>query len=454
MPLKRRVCCILALQLVGISLLSAQDKLRLTIEDATRIGLEKNRPLHASMMRWVGAGARSGKAHSALFPSLKVSGAYTRLSDVPPFSIGPYPPGINSAVTISPTVLDNYTFRVTLQQPVFTGFRLQSLAHLAEYTSRSSEEEYNRDKSELVYNIRSAYWGLYRAMRTKELVDENLEQIQAHLNDAKNFLDQGMATRNEFLKVQVQFSNAKLQIIEASNNVQLATLSLNNMLGIPLNAEIVPETQPALPGGETDSVEFSDEGLSDLVSIAIGHRPEIRALDYQAQGAESGVRVARSNWFPQLYLVGNYTYARPNQRIFPTLDQFHDTWDVGILLSWDIWNWGATGYQIEEAEAELVQVGDLRDQLRDNITLEVTQAFLNHRQARERIQVSSEGVVQAEENYRITREKYKLGVALNSELLDAEVASLQSKSAYTQSLVDFQIAIARLRFVTGKETER
>ena len=71
-------------------------------------------------------------------------------------------------------------------------------------------------------------------------------------------------------------------------------------------------------------------------------------------------------------------------------------------------------------------------------------------QAKERIGVSRQAVHQAQENYRVTNEKFKLGVALNTDMLDAEVASLQAKTNFTQSLVDFQLAEARLEKSIGK----
>ena len=87
--------------------------------------------------------------------------------------------------------------------------------------------------------------------------------------------------------------------------------------------------------------------------------------------------------------------------------------------------------------------------LKDGIALEVTQNYLNQQQSVERIAVARQGVQQAEENYRITDEKFKKGLSLNSDLLDAEVALLQARINVTQSLVDYELAEARLEKAIG-----
>ncbi len=88
--------------------------------------------------------------------------------------------------------------------------------------------------------------------------------------------------------------------------------------------------------------------------------------------------------------------------------------------------------------------------MKDGVILEVTQNYLSVQEAKERKLVAEKGVKQAEENYRITDDKYKKGLTPNSELLDAEVALLQAKLNLTQSLVDYELSTARLTKSIGE----
>jgi outer membrane protein TolC len=195
--------------------------------------------------------------------------------------------------------------------------------------------------------------------------------------------------------------------------------------------------------------QSSPDDLNTLVQRATENRPELKSMQYRVEAGEDGVKLAKSGWYPQIYLTGNYYYSRPNQRILPTEDRFSDTWDIGVTASLDLWNWGTTMHQTQQAQAQLAQAQDALGQLRDGITLEVTQNYLTLHQSRERIGVSQQTVKQAEENYRVTNEKFRLGVALNSDLLDAEASLLQAKWNYIQSLVDYELAQARLQKSIG-----
>jgi outer membrane protein TolC len=420
-----------------------QEALKLTIEQAIASGLENSKSLHFSLMKVEYSDAKSSETSALLYPSLKFGGSYTRLSEVPPFQIGPFGQLMPQKVTVSPSVFDNYNMRLTLQQPLFTGLRLINSSKVASYSAEASGQDYQKDRTDLIYNVTNAYWSLFKAIEFKKVVDENVEQVKAHLKDVQNFFNQGIVTKNEVLKVEVQLSNVQVLQIDAQNNVQLAAIGLNSLIGLSLETKIDLTSKAEQTDKQYDNIKI-------LVQKAIDNRPDIKSMELRVKAGEAGVSIARAGWFPQIYLIGNYVYARPNSRIFPTQDKFNDTWDVSISASLDIWNWGTTIHQTDEAQAQLAQAKDGLGLLRDGITLEVTQSYLNFNQSKERIAVAEKGVAQAEENYRITDEKFKAGLALNSDLLDAEAALMQVKFNYIQSLVDFELANARLQKALGQ----
>jgi outer membrane protein TolC len=173
-------------------------------------------------------------------------------------------------------------------------------------------------------------------------------------------------------------------------------------------------------------------------------------MESRVKAASAAVTSAAGGWLPQIFFTGNYYYARPNQRIIPSKDEFKDTWDFGISLQIDLWNNLTAFHQTNQAKAQYEQTKDALVTLRDGITLDVTQSYLSFQQAKERIHLAELTVEQANENYRMTAEKYKTGLTTSSELLDAEVALLQSKLQLTQSLVDHELAEARLEKSVGE----
>ena len=418
---------------------NGQEKMQLTLEDAIQTGLKNSKLLHASLMKVKASEAKIRETETSRLPSLKFLGTYTRLSDVDPFTINT-PMG---NFTLAPAILNNYGMKLSLAQPVFTGFKIENSIKIAELSSSATSQEYNKDKSDLVFNIKNAFWSLFKASEMKKVIDENVEQIKAHLKDAQSLMQQGLLTNNDVLKIEVQLSDALFRQSDLNNNVRLAVIGLNNVIGIRLNT--ATEIKPSL---SVTDVKISN--IDELVDKAYQNRPEIKAADLRIKTGESAVSLAKSGWYPQVSVSGNYNYNRPNQRIQPTKDQFDGTWDVTLGLSFDIWNWNVTGHQTEQAEAQLSQTIDALGSIKDGVTLEVTQNFLNLQQAKEKISISELAVKQAEENSRIISEKFKNGLALSSDVIDADVALLQAKTNYTTSKVDYELAKAKLDKAIGE----
>jgi outer membrane protein TolC len=418
----------------------AQEKLSLTVEQAIEIGLLNSKLLHSSLMKVKSAEAKVREINAMRLPSLKLSAGYRRLSSIDPFSVTI--PGMGT-FNISQVILDNYSAQLSLFQPIFTGFRLLGNSEMNEQLSNAVNEDYNKDKSELVFNIKNAYWGLFKATQFKKVMDETVDQIKAHVVDAKNLEKVGMMTTNDILKIEVQLSNTLYQQVDAENAVELSAVALCNTLGISLDTRI-----EILSSANMSSAKFDE--LSKLVGDAITKRSEIKAADSRVKASEAGVTLAASSWYPQLSVVGNYYYSRPNQRIQPSRDQFDATWDFGVNLSLNIWDWLTTKHQTDQAEAQLSQAVDARGIIKDGITLEVTQNYLSFSQAQRKIEISELSVKQAEENLRVTNDKFKNGLATTTELVDAETALIGSKTNYTASVVDNELSKARLEKSIGK----
>jgi outer membrane protein TolC len=434
---------LILIMIIGISFTGyvfAQEIKKLSLEESIQIGLENSRGIHTAKMKVVSADAKIDEVNSQRLPSLNFDATYTRLSEIDPYSIDtPF-----GTFDLTQNISNNYSFQLTLSQPVFTGFRLSSTHKIAELSSLASREDLSQAEQELVLNIKNSYWTLFKANKIKEVVDENVEQIKAHLKDGENLFDQGLATRNDVLKVRVQLAEAQLRQIDAQNAVKLAMTNLANIIEIPLTTEI--QVQDTV----TEKLE-TIEDMEILKEKAAGNRPELKAMEYRVEASQTGINVAQSGWFPQIYLNGNYHYDNPNQRYFPSEKKFQDSWDVNVTLSFDIWNWNKTGSQTEQAEADFEQAKDSYKLLKDAVTLQVTQSYLILTQAKEKLSVSKFSVEQAEENYRVTSELFKQGLILNSELLDVEVALLQAKTNYVQTLVDYKLAKANLERATGEK---
>lgn len=424
--------------------LADQQNRSLTVEECVRIGIENSRTLAISEAEAAKARARSSEALTHLLPSLSARASYMRLSNEKPFEIE-LPPTIPlpSPMTISPNIRDQRNLSFMVQQPLFTGFRLLSTYQAALAHSHAERYQYRSDSLDLSLEIRTAYWSLYKAEKIWKAVANNIRLIEAHLKDTRSFIEQGLATRADLLKVEAHLSQIRLQNIDAGNAVDLAQLQLNKLMGIPLDTGLTIYSELNGP----DSLQLE---LPALKHTALTERAILTVAESRNKAAEKGITAARAGWFPAIYVTGSYAYARPNQRILPPEDTWEDSWEVGVIASFDIWNWGRTIHETRQAKAQSTQAELAARELAESVELQVAAAYLDLQKAAQRIEVATDGVEQAEEYYRITRNHFEEDIASDTDLLDAEVALLQAQTNYVTALADYEIASANLDRAIGR----
>jgi outer membrane protein TolC len=431
---------IISLLICGFANLFPQHKF--TLEESLQLGLKNSKNLKISKSKILGSEAKITETTSQLLPRLSFNAGYTRLSDVPPFEVKL--PIFPAPVKIQDVVLNNYSFKVSLQQPLFTGFRLLSLRSASEKFRDAFAADYDKDANEEAFNIINAYWNYFKAQKLKDYLDENLKQVEAHLTDTKNFLANDLVTKNDLLKLDVQYASLKLKQIEAENSLNTSRALFNKVLGLPISDQTEIESRDP-------KLENTVYNYDSLLTSALQSRFELLALDYRVQAGSENVNAAASGWYPSIFLFSDYYYNRPNQRILPTLDRFKDTWDAGVTLSWDIWNWGYNSSQVEQARQNLNQLNTNKELLKENIEVEVYNNFMALNAARNKIEVAKTGLAQADENYRGINEKYNVQYATSTDLIDAETSRLQSQTDLINSLVDYETALARLLKSVGKK---
>jgi outer membrane protein TolC len=413
----------------------------LTLAECVSRSLQQHPSLMASEARLLAAEGKYREVRSAVLPQLRLSSRAALLSSVEEFAIT-LP--VVGRQTLFPVITRNYSARLSLQQPLFAGFRLAKSLDIAEDQVGAATEDLVRDRAELELNVTVAYWHLYRARKLEEALAQSVAQLTERLREVRNFADQGLATEGDVLKVQAQRSDVKLQHVEAQSGIRLAAMALNSMIGMPLDMETIPADTPSVAASG-----HGEQTLAKLIGLAKRGRPELRAMTHRQSMSEAGVSAARGGWFPQVMLTAGYDYSRPNPRVIPPKDTWEGTWDVGLSLQWNLWDWSATSAQTTQAEAALAQTQASRIQLEDVVALDVAQNYFKQREALEKIAVAEDGLKQATESHRMTSEKFKQGLVTNADMLDAETALLQARISFTNALIDHALAMARLSRAIG-----
>ncbi|MCU0452568.1 MAG: TolC family protein [Bacteroidetes bacterium] len=390
------------------------------------------------------AEARLDETAAARLPQVRLNARYSQLSHVDPTTIQLPIPG-SQPITLFPSIDQQSGVRVSVSQPLFTGFRLSGAEDAARANAASSSEEAARDRADLALQVEQAYWSWVQALESVEVLQRALTQLAEHERIVQRLSDQGLATSSDVLNVQVKRSDVDVRLIEARTNSVLAMMALNNLVGNPLETVLTPAERPL------DSLQARPAtGMDALVAHAVEARPDLRALQYRREMGEATVTASRGGWFPQVALAAGYDYARPNQRIIPPKDRYDGTWDIGLTLQWNVWDWMTTASQSAQAQAAVRQTEAGIEQLTNSVRLEVTQYVRKVEDGRELVRAAQMGVRAAEESRRIAGEKFDRGTSSTTDVLDAEVALLQARLALTRAGAEVRLNDARLRRALGE----
>jgi outer membrane protein len=383
------------------------------------------------------AGVRAARA--ARLPTTEVSASYLRQSHVPELTLNL--PGIG-AQTVFPDLPNAWRTRAEVVAPLYTGGRIAGSVDAAAAQWRAAQADVGSADAELVLETVTAYWSLADAREAERVLAEALEAYDAHLVDARNRHDVGLAARNEVLAVQVERERGELARLRAANRAAVAEANLGRLTGLAgTRIEI------ADPPTTADSKAW--DPTEDLVAAALAGRRELSALRSRVEAARALVRVQRAGTRPQASATAAYDLANPNTRVLPLRDEWKGTWSVGLGLSWTPWDGGRTSALAAQAQA---QARALEQQLADaeqRVRLDVTSRALELTAARAALLVAERAVEAARENVKVSADRYREGVASSSDLLDAETVLLRAGLERTQAATELQLAVAALERAIG-----
>jgi len=430
--------------------LFAQNAQVLTLDEAVSIGRRNSRTLKMTAARADADHARASEASAQLYPGVSLYGSYSRIKE------GQFrllAKDLPVAISAGDVPTDQVLLRLGLRQPLFTGSRISGAAEAAGLQADASTLDVGMMEADVTLNVTSAYWALYQARQVVQYTGENVQRLESYYRDTERLMKAGIATRNDLLKVGVQLSNGRITRIDARNEAELGEMTLNNLIGQPTDTRIELASRPGGPGASLSDLKPVVEGVDTLASLAAARRRDLQAAATRVEAAHASVGAAKGGWWPQIELNANLNLNNPNTRYQPITPEFLGAWDVGVSLVLDVWNWGATKSRVEQAEAALKQAELQQIQLKENITLEVRRSSLNVRRSQEKLSLAELAVSQANENLRVTADKYRSGLATSTDLLDAEVSLLQAQTQFSGAQVDYAMAQAMLERALGGSEE-
>ncbi|MEW6279672.1 MAG: TolC family protein [Candidatus Eremiobacterota bacterium] len=415
-------CILLALCLV---LLPAAAEPPLTLGEAARSALERHPDLRVAQADVVLSEVRRDRAGAPYYPSLSGTVGVSHSESV----------GNSGGVNIT-RVGDFETYGVGFQAryTVADFGRRSNASKAAEEGVVAAQDDYLNTRQELLLTVVDAFFNVLREQESVEIQTENVANARARLEQAQAFVEVGVRAKIEVTRAQTDLAQAELGLIQARNAELRARTNLAAAMGV----------------GEPVTAPLSDSRLNDpqwevetAYARALKTRPDVLAILARVESARASVRAAEADYNPSLAASASYNLR--DQMFFPIAR----SWNVGLDLTFPIFNEPTLWAAVAEAEGQLVRLQAQQDALLLEVRRQVTEAVLNLQESRERLKASVVASASARENFRLASERYQVGVGSALEVSDAQRVLVEAESQEAQARLDLERAIARVYRNTG-----
>lgn len=395
----------------------------LELEEAVKLLIEENRTLKNARQDIDNAEKDEDLAVRSYFPTLDLQSSYTKMDE----------PSILSTGVQSD---ENYSTSISLTQPIWTGGKVSMQKEIAGYGLEIARTEYEKTVEDQIFSLIQAYYGVLQAEGMVEIREEALDTVNEHLRVVKNNLEAGIAIRRDLLQSQIEQRNAEEELTAAKNDLKIARRRLAQLL----NAEV----QYSVKKPETKFNFSLDQ--DQLFKTAVENDAQLMILELNKEIIKLNQKLEAQYYRPNVALNGSYDWQG---------DEFmgDESWSMTLGVNVPLYDGGKGGINAEKQENELEKLANNRQDLLENLDIEVEDSILTVKESEEKIDLEKLSLENAEENLEIANKSYEAGVASNTDVIDAQSTYNQAKISLLQSEYEYDIERFRTLYKSGRLKE-
>ena len=334
---------------------------------------------------------------------------------------------------------DSNSLSLSGKMPLYSGGKNQANIKKAKIGVESASLETQRAQEVLKLNVIKSYYDALEAKKTVGVRQETVDKYQEHFTNVSQLYAAGSKARIDVIRSQVELSNARQNLIKAENSYELELADLRNYLNID-------RSEPLNLTTDFSYLAF-DRDMGACIDYAYSNRKDLLVDKNKLAQQEQAIKAAKAGYLPSLNLSLG---LNENQRFHPDSDNSHGA-SATLGMSWNIFDSGITRAQVKSAETnrDIAKLNYLKD--KEQIDLDVRQAYYNMREAEKRFNSTQDAVHQAEEDAFIAREKYRAGEGLMLDIIDAQEALSTARLNYISAQYDYARYKATVENAMGVE---
>jgi outer membrane protein len=399
----------------------------LTLDEAIQIALENHPSIKASKERIGAQQAVVGQQMGAYYPTIAMTNFY------------------QTGTQIGNTVgagngSDTYLSRTALAMTLYNFGKREGNVQSARDTLDATNFNYKTTVDGVIFGVKQSYF-TYLGLRAIVTVrEETVKSRQLLARQAQGFYDVGTRARIDVARAQSNLYLSEADLITAQNAVKIAWAILKNAMGV----RDLPE-RPLVEDVTMTPVPYT---LDQAREIAFGSRPELKSFDAQRKAQDQLIAVARRGHLPDLIFDANYRKSgtTASERTFP----LQGAWQIQLSLLIPVFDGFRTTNRVQETLHNYYVISSQEELQRQQVALDVEQAYLRLVELQERIKANEAAASAAKENLDLANGRYEVGVGSIIEATDAQNLYTDAQTTYIRTLYDYKIAEAQLIRAIGQ----
>lgn len=435
---RRHLSVASAIVIALLNIIGSASARTLTLDEAVQEALKGNQDYQIARTELEKAEAEIQSATADVYPHLTLGSTYTRNLEIPEIVFG--------GQTFRLGTENQIDAGLTLKQPIWQGGKVLAAIKIARTYRKYTEEAVHEVEAEVVFNVRQSFLDVILARDVVNVYRDALAAAELNLEIVSKMHAQGVVSEYEKLRAEVEVANLRPQLLQAQNRADLALHALRNFLSLETSDEI--ELQYSFDSTNVGQVL----SLPHVTELAIANRSVLRQQDHLKEITRRAVGIAKAENSPKFDFISQYGWRYQADDFGLDGENWSPNWTASISMSFPIFNGFSTKASVRKAKVDRQQAEMSYEKMREQVELQVRDAFLRYGEANERLQSQRKTIEQAEEGLRISRIRYQNGIGTQLEILSSESALTLARSNFVQATHDAALAVYRLLRVSGMTT--
>lgn len=297
-------------------------------------------------------------------------------------------------------------------------------------------------QEEIKLLVVSKYLDICRQQNQLRIYLDNAQLARHRLALIGSMYRQGMVTRNDILRTQIEINDYELAARRTGNAVIRLNTELNVVLGQPDSLRLIPDTSLLHPPAAPETLEH-------YITAALRGNPRLNFARTESRSAALRVDQQKAQRRPVISLYAGTNLLRPYVYSSPATDIYYNVWQAGVSIRYDIGSLYRSSARIKGSQLDL-DVSRTRDTLGEQqVVASVRNAYNLCQESADELETARRDVASSDENYRIVEEKYRNQLSLITDLIDATDTRIQAEIRVNDAIINTLYTYYQLLQFTG-----